>query len=255
MDAALLAGAHADGLAALHIADRVGLGVLQHDQAHHQVALLVLGQRLVFGYDVAQHCVGVDQQVLAALLEGHAEHGAAVQLVGHIAGVDGNDRVIALLLGFQHGQCLIGVAGGDDAVGHFLFDQQRSGQVAHVRQGNPVAKAGHPVGAAGAGIGAGQGRQLHIQVDVVHPAQRLVQGQSDGGTRGGDMLEAGRSGQPQRGFQVMHQLVAVEGVQKVDIAGAAVQNLDGQVAAVRHIDAGGFLVGVHAIFQLKFFHR
>ena len=45
VDAALLACAHTDGLAVLHIADGVGLGVFQHDQTHDQIALLGIGHR------------------------------------------------------------------------------------------------------------------------------------------------------------------------------------------------------------------
>ena len=41
VDAALLTGTHADGLAVLHVADAVGLGVLQHDQADDQIAALL----------------------------------------------------------------------------------------------------------------------------------------------------------------------------------------------------------------------
>ena len=68
------------------------------------------------------------------------------------------------------------------------------------------------------------------------------------------MLE-GRHGDHARGLlQLLHKLPGVEGVQEIDIAGAAVQNGDGQLGAVRHVDLRGLLVGVAAVFQFKFFH-
>ena len=50
-------------------------------------------------------------------------------------------------------------------------------------------------------------------------------------------------------------LLGVEGVQEIDVAGAAVQNLNWQLGAVSHIDAGRLLVGVGAVFQLEFVHK
>ena len=73
-------------------------------------------------------------------------------------------------------------------------------------------------------------------------------------TGGGDMLEAGGSGLTQRLLQIAHELPGVEGIQEVDVPRAAIQNLYRQVGTVRHVDAGGLLVGVRAVFQLKFVH-
>ena len=39
VDAALLAGAHADGLSVLHIADGIGLGIFQRNEGHDHVDL------------------------------------------------------------------------------------------------------------------------------------------------------------------------------------------------------------------------
>ena len=68
------------------------------------------------------------------------------------------------------------------------------------------------------------------------------------------MLEAGGSGLTQRLLQIAHELPGVEGIQEVDVPRAAIQNLYRQVGTVRHVDAGGLLVGVRAVFQLKFVH-
>ena len=137
---------------------------------------------------------------MATLLKGHAKDGAGFQRGGGVVGVDGDHGVAALFLAFQHFQRVSVVAGGDDAVGNLVLDQLGSGQVAHVGQSDPVPKAGHTVGAAGAGVGARQGGQLDLGGDVVHLAQRVVQGQTHGGTGGGNVLKAGGGGQTQRLF-------------------------------------------------------
>ena len=72
VDAALLARAHADGLAVLHIADGVGLGVLQGDEGDEHVPLGGLGQLLVVSDDVVQQGLA-DGEAVAALLEGDTE--------------------------------------------------------------------------------------------------------------------------------------------------------------------------------------
>ena len=225
MHAALLAGTYADGLAVLHVANAVGLGVLQYDEADNEVAALLLADELVLGHDVLQHRGVADVQVLAALLEGHAKDGAGLQRFRLVGGVDLHDGVVALLFAFQHFQRVSIVTGRDDAVGNFVLNELGGGEVADIGQRDPVAKAGHAVGAAGTGVGAGQGRQLGLGGNVVHGAQRVIQ-----------------------------RLPGVERIQKVDVARAAVQDLYRQVGAVGHVDAGGLLVGVGAVFQLKFVH-
>ena len=73
VDAALLARAHADGLAVLHIAHGVGLGVFQGDERHHQVDFRAFGQLLVLGDDVIQQSSLVDFQIVSPLLKGDAD--------------------------------------------------------------------------------------------------------------------------------------------------------------------------------------
>jgi hypothetical protein len=64
------------------------------------------------------------------------------------------------------------------------------------------------------------------------------------------MLEGGRGGQVQHLLQFPDQLPGIEGVEQVDIAWGAVQDLDGQLA-FGHIDARRNLVRVAAIAQFK----
>ena len=68
------------------------------------------------------------------------------------------------------------------------------------------------------------------------------------------MLKGGRGGQAGGGLELLHQLIAVESVHEVDVAGAAVENGDRQIRAVLHIDPGRLLVGIAAVFQGKFVH-
>ncbi len=99
MDAALLSRAHADDLAILHVAHAVGLCVFQGNQAQHKIALLRVGQGFIFGHHIFQHAA-VDLQVVAALLKGNAVHLLVFQGNRHVVGIDGNDIIIAALLGF-----------------------------------------------------------------------------------------------------------------------------------------------------------
>ena len=68
------------------------------------------------------------------------------------------------------------------------------------------------------------------------------------------MLEGGHGAQARCFLQLLDQLIGIQGIQEVDVAGAAVEHRNGQIRAVSHIDRGGFLVGVAAVFQFKFFH-
>ena len=198
VDAALLAGTHADGLTIVGVAHTVGLSVLQGDESNDEVALLLLGHVLVLGDPVVQHGVGVDDQLVAALLKGDAVHLLVLDGSGLIGGVDGDHIVVALLFAGQDGQCLRLVARSDDAVRDFVLDQLCGGHIADVGQGDPVAEGGHPVCAASAGIGTSQRRELGLRGNVVHPALHLGQGQTQCCTRRGNVLEGGRCRQTAR---------------------------------------------------------
>ena len=203
MDAALLACAHADGLTVLHIADGVGLGVFQSDEGHDHVDLGSLRKLLVFRDDVGQH-LPVDHKVIAALLEGDAEHILVLHGGGDVVRVDLDHVVAALLLGFQNFQRLVGIAGGDDAVGHLALEVLGGGGVADVGESGPVTVGAQAVSAAGADISAGDGGELGGVIHEVDLPVHLAQGPSHGGTGGGDVLEAGGGGQAGGGLQFLH---------------------------------------------------
>ena len=68
------------------------------------------------------------------------------------------------------------------------------------------------------------------------------------------MLEGGGGGKRGRFLELLHELPDVHGIEQIDVAGFAVQELEGQLA-VFHIDASGLLVRIAAVFQFEFFHR
>ncbi|CAN4039645.1 acetyl-CoA carboxylase, carboxyltransferase subunit beta, partial [Dysosmobacter welbionis] len=144
VDAALLACSHADGLSVLHVADGVGLGVFQGDEGHDHVPLGRFRQVLVLRDKVGEERL-IDLKVVPPLLEGDAERVLVLLGGGDVVRVDLHDVVIALLLGFQYLQGFVGVAGGDDAVGHLIFHIPGGGGVAHVGEGRPVPVGAQPV--------------------------------------------------------------------------------------------------------------
>ena len=125
-----------------------------------------------------------------------------------------------------------------------------------VGEGDEIAEGGHAVSAAGADIGAGQGvlvQALHI----LHEAGLLQvqrQGLAHGGGGGRDVLEGSGTGHAGGLLQLLDQLPGVQGIHEVDVAGTAVQDGDGQLAAVMHIQGSGLLIGVAAVLQLKVLH-
>ena len=157
--ARLLPRAHADGLPAHHVADGVGLRVLEGDEGDEQVALRLRGQGFVFGDDVFKQTL-VQLQRVAPLLEGNAKAHLALQRRRHVIFVDLDDVVIALALAAKDLQRFRLVAGGDDAVGHFPGNEFGRGYVADVAQRDKIAVGGKTVGAAGARVGAGEGGKL-----------------------------------------------------------------------------------------------
>ena len=251
VDAALLAGPHTDGHAVFDIADRVGLGVFQGDEGEEHIVLGLLGQLLVLGDHVLEHLL-TDVQIVVALLKGDAEDVPALDGGGGVAGVDLYHVVAPLALAPQDLQGLVGVAGGDDAVGHLGGQKAGGVAVTHIGQGGPVTEGAQPVCAPGADIGAGDGGQLPLRGKVDVPLH-VGEGQAQGGTGGGDVLEGGGGGQAGGLFQGLYQLPGVQRVHEVDVPRLAVEHLQGQLTLL-HKDAGGLLVGVAAVFQFQLGH-
>lgn len=125
MDAALLSGPYAQGLAVLDIAHRVGLGVFQGNQGQQHVIFGPLGQVLVLGDEIGQHGF-INGQIVVPLLKRDAEDVPPLNGGGGVIRVDFHHVVPALALGLQDLQSFRGVVRGDDAVGH-LQGQEAGG--------------------------------------------------------------------------------------------------------------------------------
>ena len=252
MDAALLAGAHAYGHAVLYVADGVALGVLKRDEGNDQIYHSLFGQFLVVGDDVLQEGL-VDLEVVVALLEGDAEHVLGLLRSADVIFVDLDDVVLALLLGPEDLQGLVGVARGYDAVGDFVLKIGSGRCVADVGQSRPVAVAAEPVGAARPDVGAGYGGDILLLHEVDLPVD-VGKGPCHCSARRGHVLEACRAGKAGGFLELLDELPGVERVHEVDVAGAAVEYGERELGAVLHVDGGRLLVRVASVLEFEFFH-
>ena len=141
VNAALLSGSDADGLTVLHVADTIGLRILQCDEGNHQIALGLGREHLVLRGNVLQQGRIVKADFIAALLKSDAEHLLAFHGVGTVVKINLDNIIGALAFLLQDFQSLVSVAGGDDAVAHLALDDERRGLVAHIAQGDEVTVA------------------------------------------------------------------------------------------------------------------
>lgn len=237
VNAALLSGADADGLSVLGVANAVALCVFQGDEGNHQVAASGFAECFVRGRDIGKEFVAGEVYFVASLFESYAIHLFAFDGLGAIIGVHFQYVVSALALFAENFESFGGEVGSNHSVAHFTLDEQSGCLVASVREGDEVAVARHAVGTSGACVGCGDGAER--LGDVVHEidfAQGVAHGQSHGSTGRTDVLERGGGGQTCGGFQLAHQLPAVEGVKEVDVAGTAAEHFDGEFALF-HVDA------------------
>ena len=111
---------------------------------------------LVLGHDVSEK-LPVNLKVLPSLLKGDAVYLLALHRIRNIGRVNLNHVVIAVSLLGQNLQGFGGIAGGDDAVGHFSLDEAGGICIALIGQGDEIAEGRHAVGASCSRIGAGEG--------------------------------------------------------------------------------------------------
>ena len=223
VDAALLTGSDADSLSVLDIADAVALCIFQCDEGNLQVADRLRSEVLVLRRNLLEEFRVVEIAVVAALLKGDAEDLLVLDRFGYIVRVDLDDAVSTLALGLEDFQGFGCVVGCDDAVADLTLDESGGSFVAGVAQCTEVAIGAHAVSTTGAGIGTGQGRKL--KVNVIHEIdllQRVAQWQTYGSSCRRYVLEAGGGGQAGSGLELFDQLPAVESVEEVDVACAAI---------------------------------
>ena len=200
--------------------------------------------------------VGGKINLIATLFEGDAKHLLALERSGAIGGIDLQDVVSTFALFAEDGEGFGGEIRGNDAVAHLALDEQGGGFIARVGEGNKVTVARHAVGTTGTGIGRGDGRKGQGEVVAeIDAAQSVAHGQPHGSTGGRDVLKGSRCGQTGGRFELAHKLPAVESIEEVDVTGTSGEHLDGEGAAVVHVDAGRRLVGVATILQSQFVHK
>ena len=251
VDAALLAGADADGLAVVGVADGVALRVLERDGRDEEVALRGFRQVMVLRHDVVEN-VFVNLDIVAALLEHHAEDLFRLDGSGLVGGIHLEDDVVALFLRLEDLERLRLVARRDDAVADLVLEDFRRRDVADITERGEVAVGAHAVGAARAHVGRRERREREVRREV-HLAQRFAERRGDGGARRAHVLERGRGGEARRLLEFAHELPTVHGVEEVDVAGTAVLDRERQVAAL-HVDLGWLLVRIAAVLEFEFFH-
>ena len=254
VDTALLSGADTDGLSVLDIAYRVALGIFEGDEGDDQVTASLIGEGLVLGRDVLKESGVVEAYLVASLLEGDTKDLLALDGRGLVVGVYLYHVVGTLALVAEHGESLVGITRSYHTVAYLALDEQGSSLVTHIAQRHKVAIRTHTVGTARTGIGTREGRQLEVYViDKVDVAQRVGQGQTDGSTGRAHVLERRCGGQACGSLEFAHQLPGVESVKEIDVAGTAVDNLEGQFAFL-HKDTGRLLVRITSVLKCKFFH-
>ena len=68
------------------------------------------------------------------------------------------------------------------------------------------------------------------------------------------MLERSSGHFAGRFFEFAYKLPAVECIKKVDVAGSSAEDLEGEIRAVFHENAGRLLIGIASVFKFHFFH-
>lgn len=189
---------------------------------------------------------GVDDSVVALLLEGDAVNLASFEGIGVVVGVDLEDAVLAALFLLEDSEGLGFVAWSNDTVGDFFGDDLGGGEIDNVGECDPVAKGGHAVGAAGTGVGVCEGGEVFNVGDKVEFLFCVREGKTYGGAGRRDVFEGGSCGEGEGGRELLDEGPRVEGVEEVDVTGRAGEDLEGKVAQGDKC-LGGFLVGVSAV--------
>ena len=127
------------------------------------------------------------------------------------------------------------------------MDYSCSRNVADIGQRDEITVAAHSVGAPGSCVSACKRGKLTEIVDPVDLCEGIGQRETDSGACRRNMLEACGGRVAGSCFEFLYKLPAVECVEEINVAGTAVQNLDGKLSAVFHVDSGGLLIRVAAV--------
>ena len=205
VNAALLAGADADGLTVFHIANGVRLRVFEGNEGDGEIAHGRGGQLLVLRGALVEEVRIRKIHLVASLFEGDAEHLFAFDGIGYVVGIHLQNAIRAFALGLQDLERFGGEPRGYNAVAHFAFDEQGGCLVAFVGKGDEITVTRHTIGAASAGISRGDGSEGFAEIVAkINLLQRFIQRFAHCCAGRRYMFERGRCRQAGGGFELAH---------------------------------------------------
>ena len=184
---------------------------------------------------------------VALLLEGNTEYLLVLQQLRLVVFINLNDVVGAFAFALQNGKSLFSITGCDNTVRNLACQHFSGLHVANIGQSNKVAIGAHAVSAAGTCISICQRRQLQV-VYIINLFQSITQRQASCSTCRAYVLKGCCCRQTCCFLQFFYQLPAVESIKEIDVAGAAVQYLNRQLAAIVHVNTCAALIRIAAIF-------
>ena len=184
---------------------------------------------------------------VALLLEGNTEYLLVLQQLRLVVFINLNDVVGSFAFALQNGKSLFGITGCDNAVGNLACQHFGSLHVANIGQSNKVAIRAHAVSATSTCISICQRRQLQV-VYIINFFQSIAQRQAYCSTCRAYVLKGCCCRQTGCFLQFFYQLPAVKSIKEIDVAGAAVQYLNRQLAAIVHVNTCAALIRIAAIF-------
>lgn len=117
-------------------------------------------------------------------------------------------------------------------------------------ESDEITKRRHPIGTSSPSVGASKRRQLLQVFNTKDLGGTLVEGKTDGGTGGRDVLEGSSSRKIEAGGELLDERPRVEGVKEVDVTGGAGENLNGHLTLLNE-SLGRLLVRVGTVPQTQ----
>ena len=196
MNTGLLSGTDTDGLSALDIAYRVGLGIFQGDEGDFHIHQRLSRNLFLLCYDIGEK-VTVHVELIAALFKSNAEDLLFLQGIWYVGRVDLDDIVVAFFLLFQNFKCFFCISWSNDTVGNLAFDELCGIRVADVGQCDEITKGRHSVSASCSCISTCQRGELAEIINPVDFCECIGQWKTHCSSCRGYMLE--RSGSRKTG--------------------------------------------------------
>ena len=139
MDTGLLAGSDTDGLSPLHIAYGIRLGIFQRNQRDLHVDQCIL-RNLPIHRDHIGKEISVYIQLVTPLFERNSVHLLPLYRRWPISFIDLNHIIISALFRLQQGKRLLRIAGRNNSVRDFPFDQPGRILIAYIGQRDKISE-------------------------------------------------------------------------------------------------------------------